>query len=32
MMSADMEPWGIYQGNPAMLIKQRALAAAQNVS
>lgn len=32
MMSADMEPWGIYQGNPAVLIKQRALAAAQNVS
>jgi putative colanic acid biosynthesis acetyltransferase WcaF len=31
VMSGDMEPWGIYQGNPAMLIKQRTMEIIQNV-
>jgi putative colanic acid biosynthesis acetyltransferase WcaF len=25
MMSGDMEPWGIYQGNPAVFVKRRTL-------
>jgi putative colanic acid biosynthesis acetyltransferase WcaF len=32
LMTSDMEPWGIYQGNPAAFIKQRTLENHRNVA
>lgn len=32
VMTKEMEPWGIYQGNPAELVKRRVIETAQNVS
>jgi putative colanic acid biosynthesis acetyltransferase WcaF len=31
VMAKNMEPWGIYRGNPAELVKRRAIEMAQNV-
>jgi putative colanic acid biosynthesis acetyltransferase WcaF len=32
VMTSDMEPWGIYQGNPAVFIKRRSLEIPRNVA
>jgi putative colanic acid biosynthesis acetyltransferase WcaF len=32
VMGGDMEPWGIYQGNPATFIKKRTLEIPQNMA
>jgi putative colanic acid biosynthesis acetyltransferase WcaF len=32
MASSDMEPWGIYQGNPAVFVKRRTMETPQSVS
>jgi putative colanic acid biosynthesis acetyltransferase WcaF len=32
VMAADMEPWGIYQGNPAVFIKKRTIEIDQKVA
>ena len=32
MTTADMEPWGIYQGNPAQFVKRRTIETAQNLA
>jgi putative colanic acid biosynthesis acetyltransferase WcaF len=32
MISSDMEPWGIYQGNPAVFVKRRTMETPQTVS
>jgi putative colanic acid biosynthesis acetyltransferase WcaF len=32
VMTGDMEPWGIYQGNPAQFVKRRNIENPQNVA
>jgi len=32
VMTGDMEPWGIYQGNPAVFVKQRTIETPESLS